>query len=166
MKDDLQHAMSPPPSEPQFSWDSPDLTILHWSGLCLRAKENPTYTSKVLICLKKQEVWSWQSGAASTVSIFLIHHLCTWLSLSHKMGTTPPGILIPFQEGRRVKSKQLSLWVFLSLLEKRRPSHWLVPTYQKNHVTQSPLVAKEAGNVSISLSTLHNKQRKGRRSLE
>lgn len=80
--------------------------------------------SKVLIYLKQQEGWGWQSGAASMVAIFLIHHLCTWLlSLGHKMAARPPGILAPFQDGRRVKSKQLSLWVFLSLLEKRRPSH-------------------------------------------
>lgn len=43
IKDGLYHTMSPPPSEPQFSWDFPDLTILHWLGLCLAESNRKPY---------------------------------------------------------------------------------------------------------------------------
>lgn len=71
--------------------------------------------------LKQVEVWSRPLRAASMVAVLLIHHLCTWLvSLGHKINATHPGIMSPLPEGRRVKSRWLSIWMVLSLLKKRR----------------------------------------------
>lgn len=46
MKDGLHYTVSPPPSEPKFSWDFLDLTVLLWLALCL-AESNikPYYNS-------------------------------------------------------------------------------------------------------------------------
>lgn len=99
------------------------------------------------------------------MSIFLIHHLSTWLfSLGHKMAALPPSIRSPFQEGRRVKSKQLSLWMFLSLLKKISTDLCLcINRYIEScHI----VFPNDKGNWKFKYSTIYNKGRKGRKSLE
>lgn len=115
-------------------------------------------TSKVLICLKQEEVGpgipelpQWQLSS------------CTWsLSLGHKMAAEPPGIIFPFQEGGRVKSKQLFLWMALSLFRKRRSPIGLCLYINSQNCVTSLFVPREAGNLSISLSILDKKGRKER----
>lgn len=164
MKDDLQHAMSPTALWAPILAGTPRLTTLHWSGLCLRTRKTLLTQVRCLYVSRNKK-----SGLSDLE--LLQRCLYSWSTISahgflssHRIGNTS-WHLDPIP-GRKKGEKQtaFSLGVYLYLRREGLPIDLCL--HIKRIMSVVPQWQKEAGNVKYFLSTLHNKQKKGRRSLE